>query len=369
MIPVLYQAMDRVSRELVGLIPSVSQDFSAERVAKDQTVRSPVVPASPNQDIVPGTDPGSSEGDANIGHVDLTISKSKRNTVKWNGNEQLGLKSGGQYERIAVDRFAQSMRALVNEVEVDIGGLYKRTSRAFGTAGTTPFASDLKAIAQLQKILDDNGAPNDGERFVAIDTTAAANLLSIPNMIHANEAGTDDTLRRGVLLDIFGFGIRKSAGIATHSAGTGDSFVLDGAHQAGDTVITVTMGTGTILEGDVVTIGEHKYVVTTALSGGSFEIAEPGLRANAADTTAVTLSDSYTGNIAFHRSSLHLATRHPAMPEEGDEAKDVMEITDPVSGLSFQVAMYGGYREIRYEVGLAWGMQGMKTEHAALLLG
>ena len=44
--PDLYQAMDTVSRELVGFIPSVTLDSGIERAAVGQQVRSFVTPAS-----------------------------------------------------------------------------------------------------------------------------------------------------------------------------------------------------------------------------------------------------------------------------------------------------------------------------------
>ena len=37
-------------------------------------------------------------------------------------------------------------------------------------------------------------------------------------------------------------------------------------------------------------------------------------------------------------------------------AEDVILITDPRSGLTMEFAMYKGYRKVRYEVGLAWGV-------------
>jgi hypothetical protein len=73
--------------------------------------------------------------------------------------------------------------------------------------------------------------------------------------------------------------------------------------------------------------------------------------------------------MAFNRSALVLAARSPARPEEGDMAEDVIVITDPRSGLSMEFAMYKGYRKVRYEVGLAWGVKNIKPEHTALLLG
>ena len=73
--------------------------------------------------------------------------------------------------------------------------------------------------------------------------------------------------------------------------------------------------------------------------------------------------------MAFSRSAIVLATRLPERPQEGDNALDVMTITDDRSGLSFEVAIYGGYRKVRYEIALAWGVKVIKPEHTALLLG
>ena len=44
-------------------------------------------------------------------------------------------------------------------------------------------------------------------------------------------------------------------------------------------------------------------------------------------------------------------------------------VTDEMSGLAFQVAMYKEYRRVRYEIGLAWGVKTIKPEFLALLLG
>jgi hypothetical protein len=99
-------------------------------------------------------------------------------------------------------------------------------------------------------------------------------------------------------------------------------------------------------------------------------LAAPGLRvAMSTATKAITVVASSARNMAFNRSALVLAARAPARPEEGDMAEDVIVITDPRSGLSMEFAMYKGYRKVRYEVGLAWGVKNIKPEHTALLLG
>jgi hypothetical protein len=57
------------------------------------------------------------------------------------------------------------------------------------------------------------------------------------------------------------------------------------------------------------------------------------------------------------------------MPAGGDQAQDVTVITDPVSGLSFQVAMYGGYRQNRVEIGISFGVKSINAEHSVALIG
>ena len=57
------------------------------------------------------------------------------------------------------------------------------------------------------------------------------------------------------------------------------------------------------------------------------------------------------------------------MPEGGDAATDVITITDPVTGLVFEIAEYKQFLQTSYHVRLAWGYAAIKPEHIALLLG
>lgn len=371
--PDLYQALDTVSRELVGFIPSVTLDSGVERAAVGQTVRSFVTPSSTATDTTPGvTVPD--DGDQIITNQNMTISKSRGIRVRYNGEEQRGLNTGAGYSSILQDQFAQAMRTLTNEMETDLASLYSTTSRAYGTAGTTPFASDLSDSAQIRKILSDNGAPLSNLQMV-IDTTAGAKMRTLTQLTKANEAADSSLLRQGVLLDVHGMAIRESAQVAAHTVGTGTAYTSNTAGYAvGATDITLITGSGTVLAGDTVTFAgdANKYVVATGVSApGVLSLAAPGLReplAASAVTMTVQASAS-TQNMAFDRGAIVLATRAPARPEEGDQAEDVMMITDPRSGISFEVALYKQYRQISYEISAAWGFKNFKPEHTAILLG
>jgi hypothetical protein len=64
-----------------------------------------------------------------------------------------------------------------------------------------------------------------------------------------------------------------------------------------------------------------------------------------------------------------LAARAPAMPDGGDMADDVLNITDPVSGITFEFCVYRQKRQIRWEVNLAWGVAVVQPRHIGLLIG
>jgi hypothetical protein len=369
LVPDLYSALDVVSRELVGFIPAVTLDAGIERAAVGQQVRSFVTPAVTAADITPGQLPPNT-GDQNIGNESMTITKARGVPVRWNGEEQLGTNSGPGYNTVLRDQFAQAMRTLTNEMESDLGALYTTTSRSYGTAGTTPFASDLSDTAEVRKILVDNGAPISDMQLV-INTTAGAKMRTLTQLTKANEAADNTLLRQGLLLDVHGMQIRESAQNKSHVQGTGASYLVNGTLVIGSVTITADGGTGTILAGDIVEIAgdANKYVVATALAAGSFTIGAPGLLAAPANNAAITVGASYSANAAFSRSSIVLATRAPARPAEGDSAIDVMMIVDPRSGISFEVSLYKEYRQVHYEIAAAWGVKNFKTAHTATLLG
>lgn len=379
LIPTIYKALDVVLRELTGFIPAVMFDASGEQAAKDQTISWPVTPAVTAGDVTPATT-GPTPTAQTIAPGTMSISKSRSIVFGWNGEEQKSV--GGLYNMILVDQFAQCMRTLVNEVESDLAALYVAASRAYGTAGTTPFDSTNKIAftAQLLKILMDNGAPTSDLQLV-LGTTAGAALRTLVEVYQVNTSGNDALLRRGVLQDLHGFAIRESAQVKAHTAGAGSGYLVDltAGYAAGSTAIHLDTGLGQIKAGDVLTNTKtgrdtNKYIVTTGGTGTTgvdtdIVLANPGNKIAWVNNDPVAIGSSYTANMAFSRNAIALMARVPKMPEEGDAAEDVTVITDPNTGLSFQVAMYRQYRQVAYEVGLAWGVKAVKPEAMAILLG
>lgn len=375
LIPDLFEALNVVSRERTGFISAVNTNHDISRAAENEPVRVPVTRAHSTATNTAGvTAPDT--GDTTVDNVSITISKSKHVAVRFSGVERTGLSNAGIYSSIMAQRFAEAMRALANEIEADIYAVARKAaSRAYGTAGTTPFATagDLSDLAQTLKILDDNGCPDSDLQYV-LSSAAMANMRGkMSNLFKVNEAGSADMLRNGLTDRLVGAAIRYSGQISTVTKGTGTSYqVNNGAgYAAGDTAITLDTGSGTGLAGDVVTFAgdSNKYVVGTALASNVITLNKPGLLATLADNTAMTIGNNFTPCLAFDRNAIVLATRLPSMPDGGDAAVDVQYVTDPVSGLTFEAALYKQYLQNVIHIRLAWGTAAIKSEHIAMTLG
>jgi hypothetical protein len=256
-------------------------------------------------------------------------------------------------------------------MESDLADLHARASRAAGTAGTAPFgtANDYTAASLARKILVDNGAPISDMSLV-IDTAAGANLRG--RQAAAMDAGSTSILRQGILLDINGMAIRESAQIKAPTAGSVSGTLASLVRPAGSTVLTTSADyTSTLLAGDIVTFaGDANQYVIAAVAAGSITINAPGLVAGTTSgTKAITVIATARRNMAFSRNAIVLATRLPALPAAGDMADDRATISDPRSGLSFEISVYRQYRQVHWEVAAAWGVAVPKPEHLALLLG
>lgn len=367
--PTLFSAAKEVANEPFGVLNAINTDFDDKGVAKGDTVTVPVAPTNTAADFTPAATT-STGTDATASSIAVQITKSRK--VSWNltGEQQRSLANGGNDAEWVRQMVAQGMRTLRNEMEVDaVAALRVAASRAYGTAGTTPFASDLSALTNARKILQDNGAPLADLQFVG-DTAAGLNLRNLGVIQNHYQAGSDEERRSGVLQRQFGFMPRESAAISAVTVGTGASYLVNNAsgYSIGATTIAADTGSGTILAGDIVTFAgdTNKYVVASALSGGSFTIAAPGLRKALADNAAITVVSSFTPNLAFERSACVGVIRPPLIP--ANPVISQMPVSDQygMTYLMLEIAQYG---QVSWELHAAWGFKGVNTEFASIVLG
>ena len=378
----IFRARDTVSRELLGFIPSVLINSDSDGVSINGTINS-LTTASPtlNNSYAPAMTIPAAD-DQTVGNATMTIDQVANVRIPLRGEDVRKLENVGSYQQTIDDMFSQAFRSIGNAIEIHIGSVARLgASRATGTSGTTPFASNLGATAQLGKILKDNGAGAMDYRCV-IDTAAGAALRTLTQLTNVSESASSETLRRGTLLDLHGFPIRESAGVSVSTAGSMASATSTAAaFTVGQTVIPLaTAGTGVVAAGDVITFANdtnNQYVVSAVsfaganpASGDTITLAAPGLRvAQGAATRAITVTAAYTANIGFQRNAIELVVRPPAMPLGGDSADDRMLVTDPVSGLVYSIALYKGYGMNSLDITTFYQAKVWKPAHVAILKG
>lgn len=379
LIPDAYAALDVVSRELAGAVLAVTRDSRADRVAKNQTLRIPITPENTaGGDITPAM-AFPAAADQTLANAELTISKFRFYPFSWSGEEEgsMNVQGGPGVLTLQQAQIAQAMRKLVNEMETDIMVAGAAAAcRAYGTSGTAPFATagNWADLAAMAKILDDNGA-DPADRQLVINTAAAANIRGLQAQLQMT--GDVPLLKQGIIDDRLGFAIRQSAQVVSHTAGSGSSATTDATGYAAKTkVLTLaSAGTGTILAGDIISHARdtRKYVVAVdggdadVSGGGTFTINPPGvMQSITAATSALTIAASYSANLAFPRSSILFATRLPATPARGDLAADKITVTDPRTGIAFEIAWYPGLDMGLYRVRACWGVVALNNNIAIL---
>ena len=371
LIDYIYESADVISRELVGMIPAVYHNSAADQAALNQDITYDVVPTMVAQDTTAAAVPPTFS-DQTVGTGTMRITKSRTVPFYWTGEDEVLL--GRKKTAIENNKFAQAMRTLVNEMESDLAGLYTAASRAYGTAGTTPFGTvgDFSDAAQVVKILKDNGSPISDLQLV-INTAAGVNIIGKQSRADIIGVNTASLQQQGIMINIAGCRIRESAAIKTPTKGTGASYITGGSTAAGVTDIGLVSGAGTVLAGDVITFAAdaiNKYVVGVGIAApGTISLNKPGARMIIPTGNLLTISNLYSANMAFDRSAIHLMTRLPKTPEKGDIAADEFIMVDPVSGIPFRIALYKGYMGNQIHVQCAWGVKAVKSDHIAILMG
>jgi len=378
---ILFQARDQVCREPIAFAQSVMVNGGSEGVSQYGTVTSlrtsePTLETSYTPAMtVPDA------ADVTTAVEEMTLSLYAGASIPLKGEQFAQLANTVGAEMALQQLYAQAIRKMVNSVEASIAtAAYKGASRAVGTAGATPFASNFNTINTLRQILQDNGTPmSDGMLSLIINTNAGVNLRNLSTLTKANEAGTDGTLRRGELLNISGFSIRESAAVQSHAKGAGASYVINNGNIAvGSTTISVdggTVNTTGFKAGDIISITDEptagNYVVKTGLTAvaGDLVLNQPGLRGAIVDGKAVTIGNSYAANVGYHKSAIELAMRPVAQPPGGDIGEELAVLVDPVSGLSFSARLYKGYGVNQIKLMAFYGVKVWKPEFVATLMG
>jgi hypothetical protein len=268
---------------------------------------------------------------------------------------------------------SEAIKALANQVDNDILALYKGVYGFAGTAGTTPFATDLQAFVDARKVLNNQLAPMD-PRYVVLNPDAEANALLLRAFQDASFRGDTEGIINGQIGNKLGSLWFTDQNVPTHTAGTwSDAGTTTGANAAGQAVVNLTGGTGSLLVGDIITFSgaDTQTYAVTAATGTAPTTAisvSPVLATAKSSTETVTNKASHAVNMNFHRDAFALASR----PFAGSDPLGLgmyQSAVDPVSGLTLRLEVMRQHKRTRFSYDILYGVKLVRAQLASRLAG
>jgi hypothetical protein len=263
---------------------------------------------------------------------------------------------------------SEAVKALADNVNTYLLGLYKGIYGFVGTAGTTPFATTTTAATDARKTLNKQLAPM-GDRRAVIDPDADGNATALPAFQYVNNSGSNSVMTEGELGRRLGFNWYMDQAVRTHTAGTAAGYLVSQAnHAIGDATVNIDTGTGTILEGDIFTVaGDSQTYAVRSFAAGVLTYAPKAARAFA-DNAAISFRASHVVNLAFHRDAIAFATR--PLETLGDGLGNIIQsAADPVSGLTLRLEISREHKRLRFSYDILYGAALIRAELATRIAG
>lgn len=351
----------------------VNRDYEAEAAQKGTTVTIPIPSAIADRAVAPNVVPPASVDSAPTQAL-IPLDQWREAPFHLTDREVLESMNG-----VIPMQASEAIKSLVNYANAFIMSKYKGVYGQFGTAGTTPFATDTSDATGPRKILNNQLAPLDSRRFV-IDPDAEANALNLRAFQDMSFSGSAAGIVEGQINRKMGFDWYMDQQVPTHTKGVATGTPLsNGVTAIGATSVPTDGWTndtvGILLEGDLISFAGHSqsYVVTAdadsgATTGPATLSIAPALQAQVNDGEAITVVNDHVVNLAFHRDAFAFASR--PLQDSAEGLGSIIETaTDPVSGLSLRLEISRQHKQTQFSYDMLFGAALVRRELVTRLLG
>lgn len=275
-------------------------------------------------------------------------------------------------------QIAESARALMYEANASLFGLYKYVYGYAGTAGTSPFATNLNPLVDGRQVVNTQLCP-EGNRHMILGYTAESDALKLTAFNQALYRGSADTLNKGELGDIMGFKAWRDGQVPTHTSTplTAGAATVNGVHAVGVSSISIAKLTNTspLVVGDILVFGSQTqtYVVTAAatLAVGNTAVAiSPPLKVALAGGEAVVLKATHVSNLLVDPGWAGFAARVTDAEIEGVPTIGIHQVMrDEKTGLALKLSALPGFECAQWMLSWVYGVGILDPRRAARLAG
>ena len=277
---------------------------------------------------------------------------------------------------------SEAIKSLANAVDDYILGKHVGFFGAAGTAGTTPFSSNINAAATARRLLNRQLAPLSDSRFAVLDPDAEANLLNTTNVLQFDQRGDSDGIINGSIGRKLGFDWHLDQNVPSYAPGAAwasGNIASTVSGAIGDTTLNIVNVTasGEIKVGDIFTLtadstNNHQYVITvlatiTATNATTIEFYPPLKTVVDTGATLVVVSITYQANLAFHRNAMAWASR-PLADIQG-LGNQMLSAVDPVSGIALRLEVSRQYKQTTFSYDILGGSNVIRRELGVKIFG
>jgi hypothetical protein len=257
----------------------------------------------------------------------------------------------------------EALKGLANYIEDDMWTRITAAIYGFaGTAGTTPFATDLTAYLDARKIANNQLMDMD-PRYVILNADAEANALGLRAFQDSSFGGGPGVIMNGQIGQKLGAIWLMSQRVPTRTGGTYTTgTTVTGVNAIGTTVIALSGGaTGTLIAGDIIGIGNFTYNVVSSVGVAtpSSVTITPGLFAATAGAEAIvgrkSGANGFAQNLLLHRDCLTFAMAPLLETVQIPGATLQATAIDEVSGLSLRLEVSRQYKQYQWAFDALWG--------------
>jgi hypothetical protein len=278
---------------------------------------------------------------------------------------------------------AEAVKALAQDINAFIFSRYTRVFGFVGTAGTTPFASDVTGATNARAQLNRQTVPLADRRLV-LDVNAEANALALPAFAQAQQIGSATTVIEGTIGRRYGFDVAMDQQVPTHvsTALTAGAATANGAQavNAGSTdggrtgTVSIAKATNAspLVAGDIISFAgdPNTYVVTAntnLIVGNTTVPISPALQVAKTGGEAVTLRASHVVNLAFHRDAFGFVSR--PLQTSSQNVAEMMSVADPISGVALRLEVVRQNKQTLFDFDVLYGAACVRPELAVRLAG
>ena len=263
----------------------------------------------------------------------------------------------------------EAAKSMANQIDTFLWSKYKDIYGYVGTAGTTPFASDLSAYLDARAIANKQLMPMD-DRFCIIDEDAEANALGLRAFQDASFRGDTAGIIRGQIGEKLGAQWAMSQNVPTHTVtGAGTVLVNDASVSVGDSTLTWDGGGTEPVSGDAFVVAGDTQTYTVKSATATVITMEPTAQVAWADNAAVTFKGTGPQNLLVHRDCIAFAMAPLASQGLADSGANVAVAIDEVSGLSLRLEVSRQYKQTIFSFDSLYGASVIRPELAVRIAG